>query len=220
VRAAVRAINPRAVVLGGTTAGPIASHWDGGLAGDFSRELPTAHGADLPLLASPVRAAYPHVSISSNGRNLNQLHQVFAAGHGLALNPWWPGAPDGGRVSMLAQAAHIRALVLARQRFKDALVYDDQLYQPVTHDPTVAAYRYRGSSHDVVTIVGTDQTPRQVDLQLRGEQDGAWWRDILAEDESFQLVDHVLAAITMPAISLRILVRQADRPSIGARVLP
>lgn len=48
----------------------------------------------------------------------------------------------------------------------------DMLYQPATHHQTVAAYRYRGSTHDVITIVGTNHTPRQVDIRLCGEQDG------------------------------------------------
>ena len=28
----------------------------------------------------------------SNGRDLPELHQVFAAGHGLVLSSYWPGS--------------------------------------------------------------------------------------------------------------------------------
>lgn len=212
VRVAVRAIKPHAVVIGETTAGPIAAHWDGGLAADFSHELKdTSPSADLPLLGSPVRAAYPHVTMFSNGRDLNGLHQVFAAGHGLALNRQWPDDARGHAASMLAEAAHIRDLVTARQHLKDALVYGQQQYQPQTGDPGVISYRYRGDLHHVITIVNIDPTPHAVDLQLRGEEEGRFWSDVVDPSVAYLVTDGALHGVAMAPTSIRVLVSPAAR---------
>ena len=96
--------------IGETTSGPIASHWDGGLCGDFSRKLyaPTlSRWLDYQLTGSPVRYARPGVTWFANGIDLNELHQVFAAGHNLTLCPSWP------HTSMLDAADHIKQLVYA-----------------------------------------------------------------------------------------------------------
>ena len=95
VRREIRAVRSDAVVLGETTSGPILRHWDGGLSSDFSRkpELSWARLANLGrLIASPVRYGIPEACIFSNGIDINELNQVFAAGHSLALCSYWPGS--------------------------------------------------------------------------------------------------------------------------------
>jgi hypothetical protein len=82
VRAAIQANKPDAVLVGETTAGPIARHWNGGLSADFAW---MAEINQQRILASPVRYGIPEVNFMSNGRTLNELNQVFAAGHNLAL---------------------------------------------------------------------------------------------------------------------------------------
>ena len=150
-------------MLGETTSGPIVSHWDGGLGGDFSRKL---YGAapwrwQDHLFGSPVRYANPGVTWFANGIDLNELHQVYAAGHNLALCPSWPDA------SMLEAADHIKKLVQLRQRYRDALVYGHQAYQPATGFSDVVAYRYRGEPHQVIIVVNSGTDERTVDLELR-----------------------------------------------------
>ena len=93
VRAAVRAIKPDAVVLSETTSGQMGRHVDGGISADFAEYdnpdeplFPWLRNATKgKILASPVRYGLPKVNFFGNGRTLGELHQVYAAGHNLAL---------------------------------------------------------------------------------------------------------------------------------------
>jgi len=118
VRAAIQAVKPDAVVMGETTAGPVGRHWHGGLTADFAWLKGVNHGR---IVASPVRYGIPEINFITNGRNLNELQQVFAAGHNLALSD-----------DDLPSAAYVKKLVNIRQQYKDALIYGAQSYQPET----------------------------------------------------------------------------------------
>jgi hypothetical protein len=172
VRTTIRRHNPDAVVLGETSSGPIGRHWDGGLSAEFAWDWTIAASRDK-LLGSPMRYAAPEVSFYSNGRDLAQLHQVFAAGHGLALSSLWEPT------FMHTYRDHIRALVSIRQQYKDALIYGPQEYQPETSSDAVVAYFYRGAENQILTIVNTVDQPSGVNIRLRQTETNAMWQDLL-----------------------------------------
>jgi hypothetical protein len=191
VRAAVQAIKPEAIVMGETTSGPIARHWHGGLSADFAW---MARINQDKIIGSPVRYGVPEVNYLSNGRTLNELNQIFAAGHSLALCD-----------AQLPWVSYIRSLVKIRQQYKDALIYGAQAYQPATGNAEVAAYFYQGSPNRLITAVNVStQRFHSVDLALRKEDEGATWHDLLS-DESFKpSKDHL--SITIPPGGLRVLI--------------
>ena len=152
VRSAIQAIKPDAVVMGETTAGPLVHVWDGGLSADFGFE--SSRGI-TKIVASPVRYGMPEENIFSNGRNLNELHQVYAAGHNLALC-------CGLAAFMYANAAHIRTLVELRQKYQDVLVHGTQAYQPRTDSIDIAAYFYEGIDNQIIKKT------------LRAQKDTSW----------------------------------------------
>jgi hypothetical protein len=108
VRTAIQGIKPDAVLIGETTAGPIARHWHGGLSADFAWMAPINQEK---ILGSPIRYAAPEVNFISNGRTIGELNQIYAAGHNLALCD-----------IHLPLANYIKPLVEIRQRYKDALI--------------------------------------------------------------------------------------------------
>jgi hypothetical protein len=169
VRNAVQAINAQAVVFGETTAGPIARHWDGGMSAYFGfGGIPTS-----PLTASPVRYGIPEIGWFSNGKNINELHQVFAAGHGLALC-------NANFGFMSDNADHIRRLVEIRRQYADALVRGRQTYQPQTTSNEVAAYHYVGDEHEMLTVVNTSESmSHMIDITLRGSDADTTWADLI-----------------------------------------
>ena len=204
VRRAVREINADAVVIGETTAGPIGRYWDGGLCADFGfgalQLEPPRQPNPRRLTASPVRYGIPELNWFGNGVNLNELHQVFAAGHSLALCGFWPGS------FMHDKAPHIRALVEIRQRHKDALVHGQQTYQPKTGNEEVVAYRYRGGISQLITLVNTADVDHAVTLALRDEDRDSTWSDLLAP----LLVSangNLLGPISVPRSGLCVLLR-------------
>jgi hypothetical protein len=201
VRQAVREINADAVVIGETTAGPIGRYWDGGLCADFAPGLFGNPQEPPPLAASPVRYGIPELNWFGNGVDLNGLHQVFAAGHSLALCGFWPGS------FMHDNVAHIRALVQIRQTYKDALIHGQQTYQPKTGNDEVVAYRYRGGTHQLITLVNTtDIVDHAVTLALRDDDRDSTWSDLLAP----LLVSangNQLGPISVPRSGLRVLLR-------------
>jgi hypothetical protein len=191
VRAAIQAIKPEAVLIGETTAGPITRHWHGGLSADFAW---MAEINQQRLLASPVRYGIPEVNFMSNGRTLNELNQVFAAGHNLALCD-----------IHLPLANYIKPLVEIRQRFKDALIYGAQVYQPSTGNSDVAAYYYRGSTNRLITAVNTSaQRNYSGTLVLENDDADGTWQDLVS-NETIKAYDHKLQ-LKIPAGGLRVLV--------------
>jgi hypothetical protein len=197
VRNAVRAIKPDAVVIGETNAGPIARHWDGGLSADFGFELA---GQSPVLSGSPVRYAMPEAHWFSNGTNLNQLHQVYAAGHGLAL---CGNHANGG--FMYEHAEHIRNLVDLRRNYRDALIYGAQTYQPGTGTDAVIAYRYHGEQHDILTVVNIAAIDMTVDLALSEQDHNTAWSDLTSEWTG-SAHNGILGQLPMPAEGLRVLI--------------
>ncbi|MBZ5611371.1 MAG: DUF6259 domain-containing protein [Acidobacteriia bacterium] len=193
VRKAIQAINPDAVVLGETTAGPIARHWHGGLSADFAWRAQANQGR---ILASPVRYGIPEVNFITSGRTLNELNQVFAAGHNLALCD-----------AQLPWASYVRPLVEIRQKYKDALIYGSQSYQPATGNADVAAYYYEGTANRVITAVNiSSQRHYAGGLSLRSSDANSVWQDLVT-GETFKAQDARLA-MHIPPEGLRILVRK------------
>lgn len=191
VRTAIQEIKPDAVVIGETTAGPIARHWDGGLSADLGFGniwIPPASppppppftqaltGSPVPqrLIGSPVRYGIPEVHMFGNGLNLGGLHQIFAAGHGLALCSNFLG---GGFMS--ENAAHIQKLVHIRVAFRDALIYGAQINQPSTDNPMVVAYQYQGSTHRILTVVNLDDSDTKANISLDIPDPGGRWINLL-----------------------------------------
>lgn len=205
VRRAVKEIKSDAVVLGETTAGPIGRYWDGGLSANFGFAERPENGtlAQNPrrLVASPVRYGIPELNWFGNGVNLNELHQVFAAGHSLALCGFWPGS------FMHDAAGHIRTLVQMRQTYKDALIYGQQTYQPRTGNQDVVAYHYRGETHQLITLVNiADTFDHSATLELRDADRDSIWRDLLTP-LLISANGNLLGPISVPRSGLRVLLR-------------
>lgn len=171
VRSSIQAIKPDAVVMGETTAGPLVHVWDGGLSADFGFE--TSRGI-TKIVASPVRYGMPEENIYSNGRDLNELQQIYAAGHNLALCCNWPGT------FMNKSAPEIRTLLEIRQKYKDALVYGQQAYQPQTDSMDIAAYFYAGSKDQIITVVNTTDRNYSGSLTLRATEANSSWQELVA----------------------------------------
>ena len=193
VRTAVQALKPDGVVIGESTSGPLARHWHGGLSADFAWHAKQNQGR---IIASPVRYGVPEVNFITNGRNLNELNQVFAAGHNLAL----------ANVD-LVWAPYVKRLVKVRQEYKDALIYGLQAYQPETGEPDVAAYFYRGAEHDLITAVNTSsERAYGGHLKLDDAKPNSRWRDLLSDEVIIASGGRI--ALRIPPQGLRILLRE------------
>jgi hypothetical protein len=177
VRDAVRAVKQDAIVMGETTSGPMGHHWDGGLSADFTFPDSVRANRDR-ILASPARYGIPEVNYISNGGNLNELHQIYAAGYGLALCCNGPVNPAGQNF-IQSNADHIRNLVKIRQGYKDALIYGRQSYQPAADREGVSAYFYHGTAHDIITVVNTTDKDANVVLLLNAAEADSKWNDLL-----------------------------------------
>ena len=123
------------------------------------------------IIASPVRYGLPEINFCSNGRNLSELNQIYAAGHSLAL-----ANKD------LSMAPYINRLVSIRQKYKDALIYRNQQYQPSTGDVNVAAYFYQGERHSIIIVVNTSEELAYSGLLfLKESKVISRWRDLITE---------------------------------------
>jgi len=193
VRQAVRSVKPDAVVIGETTSGPIGRHWDGGLSADFAW---LAGPNQQKILGSPIRYGVPEVNFMSNGRNLNEMNQIFAAGHNLALCD-----------AQLPWALYIKPLVEIRQKYKDAMIYGKQTYQPATGVRDVVAYYYTGSTNRVMTAVNTSaQTHYRGTLTLGDDDRESSWQDLIT-GEILKASGGKLA-LKIPPDGLRVLLRR------------
>ena len=201
LRAAIQAIKPDAVVLGETTAGPIAQVWDGGLSADFARAWGAYRGPSTKLVAAPVRYGLPQVNFISNGTNLNELYQVYAAGENLALCCDWAGT------FMNQNANQIRTLVGIRQQYKDALIYGQQDYQPQTDNVDIAAYDYAGADHQILTVVNTADTRYSGTLTLRASDADSHWQDLIGGGSD--AANGTSLAVSLAAGGILVLLRQS-----------
>lgn len=198
VRAAIRRHQPDAVVLGETASGPLGRHLDGGLSAEFAWDW-TLAASRQRLLGSPVRYGVPGVSFYTNGRNLAELHQVYAAGHGLALSSLWPGSWTH------VHSDHIRKLVELRQKYKDAMIVGVQEYQPHSSHSDVVAYLYRGASNVVLAIVNLSGSAVATGLQLKISEAGTQWIDLLQSGQTLMMQDQQLLDVPLEAGGLRLL---------------
>ena len=191
VRKAIRAIRPDAIVMGETTSGPLPHHWDGGLSADFAWLGPQNQ---QKVLGSPVRYGMPEINVYSNGNDRNEMNQIYAAGHSLALcNLHLPDAP------------YIRTLVEARQRYKDALIYGAQIYQPRSGDADVIAYFYRGREHNVITVVNIGERSYNGALELESADQSRSWQEVLQLHGIYPVAKERIALALEPK-TLRVLV--------------
>lgn len=204
IRTAIQTIKPDAVIIGETTSGPIAHHWHGGLSADF------AWLADLNqnrIIASPVRYGIPEINFISNGRNLNELQQIYAAGYNLALTNFH-----------LVWSQYINQLIKIRQDYKDALIYGKQLYQPSTGNSKVASYFFSGEQNDIITIVNTSEDQNYVgQIKLNESESNSTWKDLLT-DQVFAVSGDLLNMVLYPE-ELKILLREKTN-SIGNGNIP
>ncbi|MER7754402.1 hypothetical protein [Kitasatospora sp. NPDC097643] len=178
-KAVMDTIRPDRVVLVETPGGPIRRHCHGGLSLDFDPfHVDNGLSDQTRITASAVRYGIPEVRYFSNGGDsMNRLHQIYAAGHGLALCHQHI-LEDAG-----AHIAHIRQLVDIRRTHADTLIRGHQSYQPTTEDgrDDVAAYCYRGTDGTaIITVVNTSEVADYAGrLQLRPEHAGSSWTDLL-----------------------------------------
>jgi hypothetical protein len=206
VRTAVQSVKPDAIVMGETTSGQLSQVWDGGLSGDFffpfERDINKGR-----ILASPARFGLPAANYFSNGLNMNQLNQIYAAGHSLALCCNYPGT------FIFDNKVLIGKMVRLRQKYKDALIYGIQRYQPLTGTPDVSAYVYEGTQSQIITVVNISSTPYTGQLQVDSGQIGSSWADELNGGTFNTQNQSTSLAINVPGQSLRVLVRQKTRNS-------
>jgi hypothetical protein len=165
VRSAVRAIRSDAVVVCESFSAELAGHADAGLDATFAWSA-TVNRDRLPT--APVRYAFPYITVFSAGRNLAELHQVFAAGTGLALGHRW-----------LGDAPYLRRLVQLRRRCADALIEGRPVYQPVAESTEVFAYCHRGRLSEVVTVVNAGRAPYEGVVRLERASAGREYRELL-----------------------------------------
>jgi hypothetical protein len=189
-RAAIRAIKSDAILMGENNAGQLPFHWDGGSAADLSywNGNNGAFNQDAGLLlASPIRSAMPSAnffvngsglsgsvnSIGVNGSALSSVNQVIAAGHNLALGPFFllnvmsVGTVTAGASNVTPKytatppycpgvSKYIQSLVQLRSAnlsTQDALVYGSQLPMPTTNSSDIVAFMYQGQTNQVLAIV-------------------------------------------------------------------
>lgn len=195
VREAIKAIKPDAVVLSETGGGPLSRYNDGGWTADFAWGKTISTGK---ILASPLRYGIPEANIYSNGKNINELQQVYAAGFGLAMSDAW-----------VAQADYIKKLVDLRVQYKDALIYGRQTYQPKTLNSFVAAYVYEGEQNNVITVVNTLELSYKNTITLRKEEANTKWIDALT-DIVYVADEQANISVDMPGVSLMVLHKVSD----------
>lgn len=202
VRAAIQAIKSDAVVMSETDAGPIGLHDHGGISADFAWKRATNQGR---LLASPVRYGIPEVNFTTNGLDLNELQQVYAAGHNLALC-----CNKAGEKNFIKDnAPYIKQLVQLRQRYKDALIYGRQSFQPASGVNAVAAYVYDGKSNEVLTVVNSSYGQAYSgQLALGAAYANSVWQDLLGA-ESYTADGNGNLALQVAPAGLRVLRRPA-----------
>ena len=172
-------IGPERIVLVETPSGPMAHHCHGGVSADFGFHAHDGLSNQSRITASPVRYGLPEIRYFSNGGDsMNRLHQIYAAGHGLALCHQHILDAKGAHV------AHLKRLVDIRRNHAEALIHGRQTYQPKPDRgwDDLAAYCYRGrSASAIITVVNTsedaDYTGR---LELRAEHAGSSWTDLIS----------------------------------------
>jgi hypothetical protein len=77
-------------------------------------------------------------------------------------------------------AAHIRTLVQIRQKYKDALIYGQQAYQPQTNSEDVAAYLYDGNPNQIITVANTSNQNYSGSITLQASEANTNWQDLIA----------------------------------------
>lgn len=163
VREAIRKIKPDAVVLSESAGGPLPAYNDGGWASqNVWGDTTTAEG----ILASPVRYA-SNVNFITNGNNIAELNQVFAAGFSLAVSDYWN-----------ADSAYIKKLVQIRRDYTDAMVYGEQ-EQYKTDRENVVAYGYVSEEDLIVPIVNAGHAGYSGTVNVRLAQ-GSILTDLLS----------------------------------------
>jgi hypothetical protein len=190
------AIGPHRVLLVETPSGPIRHHCHGGTTADFGFHVGARLSNQSRIVASPSRYGLPKVRYFGNGGSgeysLNKLHQVYAAGHDLAL--CYQHISDGDE-------DHIRELVRIRRLYADALIHGEQLYQLKTGSDDVVAYYYRDSrgSYDLITVVNTSpDIDHEVQLKLQPHHAGSVWTELLTGNQ-YTCTWNILNLHTVPA---------------------
>jgi hypothetical protein len=223
------------VVLGENNTSELQFHWDGGSAADLNSW--TGNGAYFRqdggvLWGSPIRYAMPNTSFFVNGSGLSifnttvtdacgttattfngsaltSVNQLIAAGHSLALGPFFlldvsqvgtvtnntmtvtyppppcpsgaPPPPPSSPPYNTAVSNYIRSLIQIRNStYKDALVYGKQL--PVTTNPgppDIVAYLYQGTHSQLLAIVNNTGATQSVTVTLSPTYGTGSWTNAL-----------------------------------------
>lgn len=193
IREAIREINPEAVVLSESAGGPLPAYNDGGWASQNVWGKTTDIGV---IVASPVRYASPTVNFITNGNNLNELNQVFAAGFSLALNDVWDADKD-----------YISELVKIRRDYKDAMVYGQQAYQPETGSTYTVAYYYDGTDNVVIPVVNAVAAAYSGTVQLDAAEAGQVYTDLLTGNK-YTVSNDGTIELSIPGKTLVVLQRE------------
>lgn len=202
------------VLLVETPSGPVGRHCHGGFSADFNYEIHRGSGLSnqTKIVGSPVRYGMPWIRYFSNGHNLNELNQIYAAGHGLALSG--THLPEARK--------YIANLVKTRTDFADTLIHGRQPYQPETGNADVIAYYFTGITDRIITVVNTNSSEFTGQLRLRQQAFDSTWSDLawlpdkrrLLTRPTFETINGRLIPITIPGYSLRVLRRIAKGPNI------
>ena len=194
LRRYARSIKPDAIVMGETTSGPIWQCWDGGLHADFAWLARSNQGR---IVASPVRYGRPQANYYANGNNRNQMNQTFAAGHSLVLCN-----------KHLEDSAYVRRMVEVRRRYADALIHGKLVDQPYCIDEAIAAYRYKGGTHEVIVVVNTSESDaRSGEVTVRGAGRGAGWMRVDGDSGGWSVPHRDRLAFTLGPARMMILAR-------------
>lgn len=164
------------IVLVETPSGPMGRHCHGGLSADFAFHIRDGLSNQSRITASPVRYARPEVRYFSNGGDsLNRLHQIYAAGHGLALCH---------QHVIAGQAGHLKRLVDIRRDHAETLIHGDQHYQPQADagrgDVAAYAFRSTGGSAIITAVNTSESTDYRGALRLRAEHFDSAWTDLIS----------------------------------------
>ena len=158
----------------------MAHHCHGGVSADFAFHARDGLSNQSRITASPVRYGLPEIRYFSNGGDsMNRLHQIYAAGHGLALcHQHILDAERGARRPPQTPRRHS----LQPRRGADPWPPDLSAEARPWAGTTWPWYRYRGrSASAIITVVNTsedaDYTGR---LELRAEHAGSSWTDLIS----------------------------------------
>jgi len=200
-RAAIRAVNPEAVIMSESGSGPLLWHLDGGLSCDLC--WPNT-GYIKHVVSAPTRYAFPRSNLFSCGVDFNDLFQYFAAGINLALSPFSIYCMGGYPEEKTIETLH--RLVSLRKEYADALIDGQLVREPQTGSVYVPSYLFNGKEYTILNICSTLDSDFDARPTLGVEYAGSKWYDCWNDREYIADADGKLL-VPMKAKELAVLVK-------------